>query len=266
MIRFINVAVLWRLIVSVACLSLGYGAVLVTRCRSVSLAWPLDNPFFWGCSESGSGVVSGSVASAGMLAVAALILVVVWLPVVRRHRSNGSRVMSSLSENLDRAARQRADALAYRGLPAADHNAIRDAAVRASEAETQSQRHTVRRTSTNESTQPSFDASPAEAPIGNGLVTSISGLRARVDMIEESLVSESLSPKEAMREWIGLLKDCNDAYNNEQLPSSIFKDLNTRLLDLFTLPSRSDTENRTPDDQEPHRSPTATPQNPPITA
>ncbi len=265
MIRFINVAVLWRLIVSVACLSLGYGAVLVTRCRSVSLAWPLDNPFFWGCSESGSGVVSGSVASAGMLAVAALILVVVWLPVVRRH-SYGSGVMSSLSENLDRAARQRADALAYRGLPAADHNAIRDAAVRASEAETQNQRHTVRRTSTNESTQPSFDASPAEAPIGNGLVTSISGLRARVDMIEESLVSESLSPKEAMREWIGLLKDCNDAYNNEQLPSSIFKDLNTRLLDLFTLPSRSDTENRTPDDQEPHRSPTATPQNPPITA
>lgn len=63
------------------------------------------------------------------------------------------------------------------------------------------------------------------------------GLKVRVDMIEEALDTDTLSPNEAMHEWVGLLKDCNDAHNSGRLPSSAFKDLNTRLLDLFAAPT-----------------------------
>lgn len=72
---------------------------------------------------------------------------------------------------------------------------------------------------------------------GNDLRTSIGGLRVRVAMIEEALGADTLTPEEAMLEWVGLLKDCNEAHNSGNLPSSIFKDLNTRLLDLFSAPS-----------------------------
>jgi hypothetical protein len=50
-------------------------------------------------------------------------------------------------------------------------------------------------------------------------------------MLESVLLAGGLSPREAIDEWTGLLKECNEA---QSIANREFEALNSRLLDLFT--------------------------------
>lgn len=233
-----RMALLIRAAVTLGCVPLAYWGTQVFSCRRVSISWPADLSTIGSCSESASGGVSGLMAAAGLLVSVLLILTVTWLPVVIRRRSNRNRVMSSLGENLKRAVPESKIELEDHDLPQRDHSAIRAAAVKAMEVEPQTRQSS--RSTVDTLPQPPAQSPPSEPNGGGELRRTISGLKVRVDMIEEALDTDTLSPKEAMQQWVGLLKDCNDAHNSGRLPSSVFKDLNTRLLDLFTTPSTHD--------------------------
>jgi hypothetical protein len=171
------------------------------------------------------------------LGLALVLLVVLWLPVLLRYRSSRSRVVSSLGENLQRAIPSHHTEIEADDLPVRDHSAIRVAAAKSLESQSRSQRPTTLTAPAVTPDAPQEAPAPVESDTGSELRKSIAGLKTRVDMIEEALDADTLSPKEAMREWVGLLKDCNEAHNSGRLPSSVFKDLNTRLLDLFTTPA-----------------------------
>lgn len=177
-----------------------------------------------------------------MLVLAFLVLLVSWLPVIRRGRKNAKRGVSALSEVAQQTGRNAKEKLTRQDIPATDRHAIRAAVIKARGTPPQLQ-HPLGRTATSNhpdfSTATSGPSATTRAPnhteMGSELAKSISGLRTRVGMLEEALDADALSPKEAMQEWVGLLTDCNEAHNSGRLPSTVFKDLNTRLLDLFTI-------------------------------
>lgn len=232
-------ASLIRAVMSLSCLPLVYWAVRLFPCHRVSVSWPAEFSEIWSCSDPASGGITGLMAATVISVLVLLLLVVVWLPVVRSRRSSTTRVASALGENLHRAVPEDHTGLEADDLPARDHHAIRVAAARAMESRPQTQGPGPPNapTITPEASQQA--PRPVEPDTGSELRKSIAGLKTRVAMIEEALDADTLSPRDAMREWVGLLKDCNEAHNSGRLPSSVFKDLNTRLLDLFTTPSNS---------------------------
>ena len=66
-------------------------------------------------------------------------------------------------------------------------------------------------------------------------------MRGRVDEVANSLTSDSISPAEAFARWLGLLKEINDEHGRGSMPSEVFYELNTRLLDLIPTSSEADT-------------------------
>ncbi|MDX1409381.1 MAG: hypothetical protein R3330_14640, partial [Saprospiraceae bacterium] len=78
--------ILVRAVFSLSCLPLVYVAVLVLPCRWVSLSWTGDVSAVWACSEAGPMAIAGPTAAAALLVSLLVILILVWFPVVRRHR------------------------------------------------------------------------------------------------------------------------------------------------------------------------------------
>lgn len=64
----------------------------------------------------------------------------------------------------------------------------------------------------------------------------ITRITRRVEAIEHAVNSESPPTREVTREWMKLLRDANDLHNRDELPTEDFKEINTRLLDLFAGP------------------------------
>ena len=58
-------------------------------------------------------------------------------------------------------------------------------------------------------------------------------LERRVSELSAALTAEQLSPADAFGQWLGLLKEINHRHGHGTLPSPVFHQLNTRLLELF---------------------------------
>lgn len=55
----------------------------------------------------------------------------------------------------------------------------------------------------------------------------------RLEAIEASIRAESFPAREVTEKWMSLLRDANALHNNDDLATDDFKEINTRLLDLF---------------------------------
>lgn len=63
----------------------------------------------------------------------------------------------------------------------------------------------------------------------------ITSLRRRLEAVETSLDSEMAS-RETAEKWMDLLREANDLHNSGDLSTDDFKEINTRLLALYTEP------------------------------
>jgi len=61
-------------------------------------------------------------------------------------------------------------------------------------------------------------------------------LKSRVSEIAELITSTSVSPEEVFTQWLKLLKDLNRRHGNGSIPTHVFYELNTELLDLIPQP------------------------------
>lgn len=61
-------------------------------------------------------------------------------------------------------------------------------------------------------------------------------LKSRVSEIAELVSSSSVSPEEVFAQWLKLLKDLNRRHGNGSIPTHVFYELNTELLDLIPEP------------------------------
>jgi hypothetical protein len=73
-----------------------------------------------------------------------------------------------------------------------------------------------------------------------GDVDPIAEVRGRVEEVATLLTSDSLSPAEAFARWLGLLKEINSEHGQGSMPSEVFFELNTRLLDMIPTESEAD--------------------------
>jgi hypothetical protein len=62
-------------------------------------------------------------------------------------------------------------------------------------------------------------------------------LQRRISEISASLASDSVSPAEAFAEWLALAKEINRRHRQGSMPSDLFHQLNTQLLDLIPDPA-----------------------------
>lgn len=58
-------------------------------------------------------------------------------------------------------------------------------------------------------------------------------LTRRVEAVETAIEVDSLPTRELTQQWMGLLREANDRHNRGELATEDFKEINTRLLDLF---------------------------------
>ncbi|MDP9494665.1 MAG: hypothetical protein M3P87_05430 [Actinomycetota bacterium] len=65
-------------------------------------------------------------------------------------------------------------------------------------------------------------------------------VRVRIDEVATALTSNSMSPAEAFARWLELLKEINRELAQGSMPSDVFFELNTRLLDLIPAATVSD--------------------------
>lgn len=64
----------------------------------------------------------------------------------------------------------------------------------------------------------------------------VARLVRRVEAVETAITSETIPPREATQLWMSLLREANDLHNDGLLDTDDFRKINTRLLDLFTVP------------------------------
>lgn len=64
-------------------------------------------------------------------------------------------------------------------------------------------------------------------------------LKQRIANVGELLSGDQVSPAEAFRQWLVLLKEINISHGQGAMPSHIYHQLNTELLDMFPTPARS---------------------------
>jgi hypothetical protein len=90
----------------------------------------------------------------------------------------------------------------------------------------------------------------ATAVIGNKPVSSSNGahatesepndpvetLRGRIDEVSVALTSNTVPPAVVFTDWLRLLKEINHRHGQGSMPSDLFFELNTRLLDLIPEP------------------------------
>lgn len=62
-------------------------------------------------------------------------------------------------------------------------------------------------------------------------------LRERIAGVSEALGSNSLSPQAAFSRWLRLAKDLNRIHGTGSIPTHVFYELNTQLLDLIPEPA-----------------------------
>lgn len=70
----------------------------------------------------------------------------------------------------------------------------------------------------------------------------VARLSRRVEAVEIAITSEAVPSREATQRWMSLLREANDLHNDGRLETDDFKKINTRLLDLFTHPTRDEGE------------------------
>lgn len=93
------------------------------------------------------------------------------------------------------------------------------------------------------------DSPPSEHG-GNGKRRGISGrlddvdpeeryedVKLRISMLARAVTDESVSPEEFFGRWLRLLKEINRRHGQSAIPSRIFYELNTELLDLMPEPA-----------------------------
>lgn len=61
-------------------------------------------------------------------------------------------------------------------------------------------------------------------------------LRRRISQMAAALGSDSVAPQTAFAEWLGLLKELNSRHARGAMPTPLFHELNTQLLDLIPEP------------------------------
>ena len=64
-------------------------------------------------------------------------------------------------------------------------------------------------------------------------------LTRRLEAIETSLAPDVVPTREVTVQWMRLLREANDLHNKGELSTGDFKQINTRLLDLFAPPPES---------------------------
>jgi hypothetical protein len=64
----------------------------------------------------------------------------------------------------------------------------------------------------------------------------VARLMRRVEAVEVAITSAKIPSRETTQQWMGLLREANDLHNDGLLDTDDFKKVNTRLLDLFTVP------------------------------
>jgi hypothetical protein len=69
----------------------------------------------------------------------------------------------------------------------------------------------------------------------------IAALRRRVDDVAAALATNTLTPAEAFAQWLGLLKEINQEHGGGSMPSDVFYELNSRLLDMIPAAEATDT-------------------------
>lgn len=77
---------------------------------------------------------------------------------------------------------------------------------------------------------PTPRARPVSAPKRSGWDDD---LRMRIGRIAEALTADSVAPETAFAEWLGLLKELNSRHARGAMPTPLFHELNTCLLDLI---------------------------------
>lgn len=82
-------------------------------------------------------------------------------------------------------------------------------------------------------------AEPEDEPASDIHVRRVS---KRLEAIESSLASETTPAREVTEQWMILLRDVNALHNSGELPTEDFKTLNTRLVELFAGPTKSQGE------------------------
>lgn len=65
-------------------------------------------------------------------------------------------------------------------------------------------------------------------------------LRARVDEIAATLADDSVAPQEAFAEWLGFLRELNARHARGAMPTPLYHELNTTMLDLIPTPQPAD--------------------------
>ena len=65
-------------------------------------------------------------------------------------------------------------------------------------------------------------------------------VRGRIDEIATALTTDSIPPAEAFARWHGLLKEINLAHGQGSMPTDVFYEFNTRLLDLIPAATATD--------------------------
>ncbi|HEY6629080.1 MAG TPA: hypothetical protein VI193_08885 [Acidimicrobiia bacterium] len=61
-------------------------------------------------------------------------------------------------------------------------------------------------------------------------------VQGRISEIAEALKTDTMSPAEAFAEWLKLMKELNHLHGEGAMPSELFHQLNTQLLDLLPDP------------------------------
>lgn len=95
--------------------------------------------------------------------------------------------------------------------------------------------------------KPAVD-SPRPEPTDNGKGTGISGrlndleeryedVKLRITMLASALTDESVSVEDFFGRWLRLLKEINRRHGQGAIPSRVFYELNTELLDLMPAPA-----------------------------
>jgi len=92
--------------------------------------------------------------------------------------------------------------------------------------------------------------SPPSQPVGNGKRRGISGrlddvdledryedVKLRISMLARAVTDESVNPEEFFGRWLRLLKEINRRHGQGAIPSRVFYQLNTELLDLMPEPA-----------------------------
>lgn len=65
-------------------------------------------------------------------------------------------------------------------------------------------------------------------------------LKRRLEAVEDALAANASPARETTHEWMRLLHEANDLHSSGGLQTAHFKEINTRLVELFAVPDQTD--------------------------